>query len=140
MKLAGENPRREDRHNVTSAPPASAEPLSEPALFQLSTFPHSSLIPDAIAGLRLEMRHPEKGISPEAELAYPQPVTAATALDKQIELYRRMTGEQRLSLALDLHELSCDIAREGIRRVHRDASDAEVERMLRRRLALARAE
>jgi hypothetical protein len=26
-----------------------------------------------------------------------------------------MTGEQRLSVALDLHELSCDIACEGIR-------------------------
>ena len=50
-----------------------------------------------------------------------------------------MTGEQRLALALDLHELSCDVAREGIRRTHRDATDAEVERLLHRRLALSRA-
>jgi hypothetical protein len=28
------------------------------------------------------------------------------ALQKQIERYRRMTGEQRLALALELHELS----------------------------------
>jgi len=41
-------------------------------------------------------------------------MTAATALDKQIERYRQLTGEQRLAVALELHELSCDIAREGI--------------------------
>ncbi len=66
-------------------------------------------------------------------------MTAATALDRQIEYYRRMTGEQRLAVALDLHELSCDIAREGIRRQNPTADAAEVERLLRRRLELARA-
>ena len=45
-------------------------------------------------------------------------MNATTALEKQIERYRQMTGAQRLSIALDLHELSCDIAREGIRRQH----------------------
>jgi Rv0078B-related antitoxin len=66
-------------------------------------------------------------------------VTAATALQKQIERYRQMTGEQRLAVALDLHEMSCDIAREGIRRQHPNADAAEVERLLRHRLELARA-
>ena len=66
-------------------------------------------------------------------------MTAATALDKQIERYRLMTGEQRLAVALDLHELSCDIAREGIRRQHPEADATEVERLLRHRLELARA-
>ena len=66
-------------------------------------------------------------------------MTAATALEKQIERYRLMTGEQRLAVALDLHELSCDIAREGIRRKHPDADATEVERLLRHRLELARA-
>jgi hypothetical protein len=65
-------------------------------------------------------------------------MTAATALDKQIERYREMTGEERLSIALRLHEMSCDIAREGIRRQHPAADAAEVERLLRRRLELAR--
>ena len=64
---------------------------------------------------------------------------AAKALAKQIERYRGMTGEQRLAIALDLHELSCDIAREGIRRQNPKADAAEVERLLRRRLELARA-
>ena len=65
-------------------------------------------------------------------------MTAAMALDKQIERYRRMTGEQRLAVALDLHEMSCDVAREGIRRTHPGADAAEVERLLRRRIELAR--
>ena len=66
-------------------------------------------------------------------------MNAATALEKQIEHYRQMTCEQRLAVALDLHELSCDIAREGIRRQHPKADVAEVEQLLRHRLELARA-
>jgi hypothetical protein len=66
-------------------------------------------------------------------------MTATAALDKQIESYRRMTGEQRLAVALALHELSCNIAREGIRRQNPNADAAEVERLLRHRIELARA-
>jgi hypothetical protein len=65
-------------------------------------------------------------------------MTAATALEKQIQLYRRMTGEQRLAIALDLHEMSCEIAREGIRRQHPQAKPDEIERLLRRRIELTR--
>jgi Rv0078B-related antitoxin len=65
-------------------------------------------------------------------------MTAAAALEKQILIYRRMTGEQRLAVALDLHELSCDVAREGIRRQHPAADADEIERLLRRRIELAR--
>jgi hypothetical protein len=66
-------------------------------------------------------------------------MNAATALGEQIRRYRRMTGEQRLAVALELHEMSCDIAREGIRRQNPNADAAEVERLLRHRLELARA-
>ena len=66
-------------------------------------------------------------------------MTPAAALEKQIERYRRMTGEERLRIALDLHEMSCDIAREGIRRQHPRANAEEVERLLRHRIELARA-
>ena len=66
-------------------------------------------------------------------------MTADAALQKQIERYRQMTGEQRLAVALELHEMSCDIAREGIRRQHPNADATEVERLLRHRLGLARA-
>jgi hypothetical protein len=49
-----------------------------------------------------------------------------------------MTGEQRLQIALDLHELSCQIARDGIRDQFPRASTAEVEQKLRQRIALSR--
>ena len=65
-------------------------------------------------------------------------MTAATALDKQIERYRQMTGEQRLKIALDLHEMSCNIARAGIRRQHPEANETEVEQFLRQRIELER--
>lgn len=61
------------------------------------------------------------------------------ALDFQIGRYREMSGEERLAIALDLHEFSCDIAREGIRAQHPEADEHEVERLLRARLTLARA-
>ncbi len=60
------------------------------------------------------------------------------ALEAQIALYRRMTGEERLAIALRLHDLACDVARAGIRYRHPNADDAEVERLLRARLALVR--
>ena len=60
-------------------------------------------------------------------------------MDKQIECYRRMTGEQRVAIALGLHEMSCEITREGIRRQYPEADAAEVERLLRHRLESARA-
>jgi len=67
-------------------------------------------------------------------------MTPATALDKQIERYRQMTGEQRLKIALDLHEFSCNVARQGIRHQNPNADEAEVERLLRWRLGLANSE
>jgi type II secretory pathway predicted ATPase ExeA len=66
-------------------------------------------------------------------------MTAEAASNKQIERYRQMTGEQRLAIALALHEMSCNIAREGIRRQNPNADAAEVERLLRHRIKLARA-
>jgi len=65
-------------------------------------------------------------------------MNAASALDKQIVGYRQMTGEQRLAIALDLHELSCDIARAGIRNSHPSATPSEIEQLLRHRLEIAR--
>jgi hypothetical protein len=65
-------------------------------------------------------------------------MTAEAASNKQIERYRQMTGEQRLTIALELHEMSCNIAREGIRRQNPNADAAEVERLLRHRIELER--
>jgi hypothetical protein len=64
-------------------------------------------------------------------------MTPEAAFARQIELYRAMTGEERLRIALDLHALACDVAREGIRRQFPEADEAEVERRLRQRLKAA---
>ena len=58
--------------------------------------------------------------------------------EMQIERYRQMTGEERVKLGFDLFRLACDVARAGIRRQHPEADEAEVERLLKERLALAR--
>ncbi len=60
------------------------------------------------------------------------------ALNRQIECYRAMSGEQRLKISLDLHEFACNVAREGVRRQYPKATDAEVEQHLRRRIELSR--
>jgi hypothetical protein len=61
-------------------------------------------------------------------------MTPEAALKAQIARYRQMTGEERLALALEMHELSCDVAREGIRHQHPGATEAQVEQLLRQRL------
>ena len=64
-------------------------------------------------------------------------VTPADSSNAQIEKYRRMSGHERLLVGLRLHELSCDIAREGIIAMKPDATDDEIAEELRRRLKLA---
>ena len=66
-------------------------------------------------------------------------MTAEAALEKQIERCRQMTGEEWLAAALDLHQMACDIAREGIRRQCPLADDAEAEQRLQSRLKLVHA-
>jgi len=65
-------------------------------------------------------------------------MTPDEALQRQIECYRKMTGQMRLQIALDLHALACDLAREGIRRRFPGASQEEVDRHLRMRLEAGR--
>jgi len=60
------------------------------------------------------------------------------ATEMQIDRYRQMTGEERLHLGFELFEFACNVARERIRSQHPDADEAEVNRRLRERLALAR--
>lgn len=59
------------------------------------------------------------------------------ALEKQIERYRQMTCSERVQVALNLHEMACEMARVGIRRQHPDANEATVNQLLRERLLLA---
>ncbi len=64
-------------------------------------------------------------------------MTPQAALEIQLERYRAMTPEERVDVALRLHELACEMGRLGIRRQHPDADEAEVNRLLRERLELA---
>jgi len=65
-------------------------------------------------------------------------MTPQEALEAQLTRYRQMTREQRVAIALGLHELSCQMARLGIRRQHPHASYEEVEQLLRRRIEISR--
>jgi hypothetical protein len=65
-------------------------------------------------------------------------MTPQAALDMQIGRYRAMTRQERVAIALRLHEMACEMARLGIRRQHPEASAARVEELLRQRLELAR--
>jgi hypothetical protein len=64
-------------------------------------------------------------------------MTPEAALETQIEHYRQMSGEERLAIALRLHELACDVSREGIRAQFPGASEEEVERKLQERIRLS---
>jgi hypothetical protein len=61
----------------------------------------------------------------------------SAALALQVARYREMTGEERVTVALELLELACDIARAGIRARRPGVGDSEVERLLAERLRLA---
>jgi hypothetical protein len=65
-------------------------------------------------------------------------MTPEAAIEAQIARYREMTREERVGIALRLHELACEMARLGIRHQHPEASPAQVEAMLRQRLEWAR--
>jgi len=63
-------------------------------------------------------------------------MTPDAARQKQLEIYRSMTPEERLNLALRLYELACEVSRCGIRHQHPGATAEEVENLLRERIAL----
>lgn len=61
-------------------------------------------------------------------------MTPTEFTQQQIERYRQMTGEQRLLIALNLHEMSCEIARDGIRGRYPNATPELIESKLHERL------
>ena len=64
-------------------------------------------------------------------------MTPEAALEMQIERYRQMTGDERLMIGLRLHELSCEVARDGIRAQDPGLTREQVEEKLRARIRLA---
>lgn len=71
------------------------------------------------------------------DYGYHQCMKPDAALDLQIRRYRDMTGEQRIDLAMELHELACEVARAGIKNQHPATDAAGIERLLNKRLSLA---
>ena len=56
---------------------------------------------------------------------------------RQLEALRRMTGEQRVALAIEMWTTACETTRAGIRAQHPLFSPSEVERELARRIMMA---
>ena len=63
-------------------------------------------------------------------------MTPDEATQRQIEAYRKMTGEQRLRIGLGLFEASCDVTRESIRSRYPAMAEDEVERRLQQRIQI----
>ncbi len=64
-------------------------------------------------------------------------MTPQEGLQKQIEIYRRMTGQQRLQIAFELSDLTREIVRSNVRNYHPDWTDEQVEQEVVRRFLLA---
>jgi hypothetical protein len=58
-------------------------------------------------------------------------------LQKQIEIYRSMTGLQRLQVSLELYDLARALVRSGVLHDHPDWSEREVCEEVNRRFGLA---
>jgi hypothetical protein len=63
-------------------------------------------------------------------------MTPEEGLQKQIEIYRRMTGQQRLQIAFRLSALSRELIRSNVRNYHPDWTDQQVEHEVVRRFRL----
>jgi hypothetical protein len=64
-------------------------------------------------------------------------MTPDEGLRKQIEVYRRMSPQERLRIGFELYEMARTLARAGIRHQHPDWDDEQVQREVVRRFRLA---
>jgi hypothetical protein len=64
-------------------------------------------------------------------------MTPQAGLRKQIEIYRGMTGQQRLLIGCELYETARALVRQGVLHQHRDWDEARVEQEVLRRFQLA---
>ena len=58
--------------------------------------------------------------------------TSPEARAKQFEIVSAMTGEQRMTLAYEMSMFARELAKEGIRQLHPDWTDAQIARELLR--------
>jgi hypothetical protein len=64
-------------------------------------------------------------------------MTPEQGLRKQIEVYRRMTGRQRLEIGFELYELAHEMIRCSVRHQHPDWTADQVGQEVLRRFRLA---
>ena len=64
-------------------------------------------------------------------------MTPEEGLRKQIEIYRGMTGQQRLQIGFELYELSGALVRAGVRHDYPDWDEQQVEEEVNRRFRRA---
>lgn len=64
-------------------------------------------------------------------------MTPDEGLRMQIEVYRRMTPQQRLQVSFRLYQLERTLVRQGIKHQHPDRGEQQVEREVLRRFRLA---
>jgi hypothetical protein len=65
-------------------------------------------------------------------------MTPREGLERQIAIYRQMTGAQRLQVGFELYELARALVRAGVRQQHPAWEDAQIEQEVVRRFLLAR--
>jgi hypothetical protein len=56
--------------------------------------------------------------------------------NKQVERYRRMSGEERLRIGLGLFESAVNVAREAVRHQFPDADDQTIEQKVQKRIRI----
>jgi hypothetical protein len=56
---------------------------------------------------------------------------------KQLQVFRQMTGEQRLAIAMEMWRTACNVTRAGIRAQHPEFTAAQVDREIARRIMIA---
>lgn len=61
----------------------------------------------------------------------------AASFQKRVEILRRLSGEQRLMLAIEMWRTACQLTRDGVRAQFPNYSDAQVNRELARRIMIA---
>ena len=59
------------------------------------------------------------------------------SFQKRVDALKRMTGEQRLMLAIEMWRTACQLTRDGIRAQHPNYSTAQVNQELARRIMIA---
>jgi hypothetical protein len=64
-------------------------------------------------------------------------MTREDGLRMQIEIYRRMTPQQRLQISFDLYDLTRTLVRQGVKHQHPDWTKTQVDQEVLRRFRLA---